>query len=135
MNDHLQSLSKEETLSNEEISAIARADDFHIAPLRNNGITFGTPTWIWSVVVDGELYVRAYNGISSRWYQAAIRQGSGKIEAIGMEKKVRFEAVDEIIINDKIDKAYEEKYSGSPYLNSMISERAKSATVKILPFI
>ena len=128
MNNHLESLSKE------DIFAIAEADDFHIAPLRNNGITYGTPTWIWSVAVDGELYVRAYNGINSRWYRSAITQKAGKIEAAGMEKKVRFEAIDDTILNDKIDKAYEEKYSGSPYLNSMISERAKSATVNILPY-
>jgi hypothetical protein len=25
-------------------------------------VTYGTPTWIWSVAVDGALYVRAYNG-------------------------------------------------------------------------
>jgi hypothetical protein len=26
-------------------------------------VTPGTPTWIWSVVVDGQLYVRGYNGM------------------------------------------------------------------------
>ncbi len=37
---------------------IAETDDLHIAPFRDDGITHGTPTWIWSVVVDGALYVR-----------------------------------------------------------------------------
>jgi hypothetical protein len=35
----------------------------------------GTPTWIWSVVVDGALYVRA-----SRWHRAAVRQKAGRKE-------------------------------------------------------
>jgi hypothetical protein len=39
--------------------------------------TYGTPTWIWSVVVDGALYVRPYNGPDSRWYQARSGRGLG----------------------------------------------------------
>ncbi|WP_353063901.1 DUF2255 family protein [Tunturiibacter psychrotolerans] len=35
-------------------------------------MTYGTPTWIWSVFVDENLYVRAYNGTGSRWYNAAL---------------------------------------------------------------
>jgi hypothetical protein len=54
-----------------ELQKIAASDDLHISPLRDDGLTYGTPTWIWSVVVDGELYVCAYNGRQSRWYQAA----------------------------------------------------------------
>jgi len=120
-------------LSIEEVQKIAAKDDFHIAPLRQDGKTYGTLTWIWVVAVDNALYVRAYNGKSSRWYNAAIQQKAGKIEAAGMTKQVRFESVSGNI-NDRIDEAYQEKYFGSPYLNAMISERAKAATIKILSF-
>jgi hypothetical protein len=78
----------------DELRAIARADDLHVAPFREDGKTYGTPTWIWSVAVDGELYVRAYNGRSSRWHQAALRQKAGRITAAGMMKDVVFEAVE-----------------------------------------
>ena len=57
-----------------EPKRIAQADDLHIAPLRDDGKTCGTPTWIWSVAVDGELYVRAYSGRNS----AGIRPRCGK---------------------------------------------------------
>ena len=120
------------TFPPEELQAIDKANDLHIAPFREDGKTHGTPTWIWEVVVGNELYVRAYNGTSSRWYKAAMNQGIGKIEAAGMVKEVRFESVDGAI-NDRIDEAYREKYSDSPYLRPMISNRARSATVKILP--
>jgi hypothetical protein len=51
-------------------------------------VTYGTPTWIWSVAVDDALYVRTYNGQNSRWHQAAVRQKAGRIIAAGMTKEV-----------------------------------------------
>jgi hypothetical protein len=41
----------------EELEKIAETDDLHISPFRDDRTTYGTPTWIWSVVVDGALYV------------------------------------------------------------------------------
>jgi hypothetical protein len=120
------------TWSKEELHKIAEADDLHISPLREDGVTYGTPTWIWSVAVDGTLYVRAYNGHNSRWYQAALRQKEGRIAAAGIEKEVIFESADSSV-NDRIDDAYRAKYHGSPYLSPMIGARARSATVKVMP--
>lgn len=65
------------------IERIAVSDDLHIAPLRANGVTYGTPTWIWSVVVADRLYVRAWNGKRSRWYGSAMTQRVGRIIASG----------------------------------------------------
>jgi hypothetical protein len=113
-----------------ELTQIAEADDLHISPFREDGATYGTPTWIWSVVVEDALYVRAYNGQESRWYQAAMRQRAGRITVAGITKEARFERVDGPI-NDRIDDAYRAKYRGSPYLHPMIGTRARSATVKI----
>jgi hypothetical protein len=115
-----------------KLRKIAERDDLHIAPLRDDGVTFGTPTWIWSVAVGGDLYVRAYNGKNSRWYQAAVRQKAGRITAAGMTKEVTFEPVNGPI-NDRIDEAYRAKYRSSEYLGPMIGARARSATVKIMP--
>ena len=114
----------------EELRKIAEADDLHISPFRDDGKTYGTSTWIWSVAVDGGLYVRAYNGKSSRWYQAALRQKAGRITAAGMTKEVSFEPIAGDI-NDQIDDAYRAKYKGSSYLDPMIGARARSATVKV----
>jgi hypothetical protein len=116
----------------DELRKIAETDDLHISPFREDGKTYGTPTWIWSVVVDDALYVRGYNGQKSTWYQAAVRQKAGRITAAGMTKEVTFEPANGTI-NDRIDSAYRAKYKGSPYLRPMIGERARSATVKIVP--
>lgn len=118
--------------SADELKKIDEADDLKIAPFREDGKTYGTPTWIWEVVVDGELYVRAYNGINSRWYKSALKQKAGRIIAAGMPKEVGFEPVSGDV-NDAIDEAYKKKYNSSPYLSPMISSRARAATVKIIP--
>lgn len=118
--------------SKPELQKIAAADDLHIAPFRDDGKTYGTPTWIWSVAVDNDLYVRAYNGKNSRWYKAALKQKAGRIIAAGMTKEVIFEAV-RGSIDDRIDEAYKAKYKGSLYLSPMISGAARMATVKIAP--
>src|SRR5438067_988769 len=120
------------TWSKDELQEIATNDDLHISPFREDGVTYGTPTWIWSVAVGKELFVRAYNGQNSRWYQAAIRQKAGRITAAGMTREVTFEPVNDAR-NDRIDDAYREKYKGSPYLSSMIGAPARAATLKVVP--
>ncbi len=117
----------------EELSKIAAANDLHVSPLRDDGVTYGTPTWIWSVDVDDALYVRSYNGQSGRWYQAAVRQKSGRIIAANKTRKVSFEPVTDEDLQDRIDNAYRAKYHSSPYLQPMIGAQARSATVKIMP--
>ncbi len=52
-------------------------------------MTYGTPTWIWSVAFDDALCVRAYNG-----KKAAVRQRAGRIIAADMTKEVTFEPVE-----------------------------------------
>jgi hypothetical protein len=116
----------------DERARIAAADDLHVAPFRDDGKTYGTPTWIWSVVVNDELYVRAYNGKQSRWYQAAVRHKAGRITVAGMTKEVTFEPV-ESAINSRIDEAYRAKYRDSQYLAPMIGPRARAATIRIGP--
>ena len=116
----------------EELNRIATTDDFHIAPFREDGVTSGTPTWIWSVVVEDGLYVRAYNGRDSRWYQAAMRERAGQIRAAGMTKEVSFDAVDGAI-NDRIDAAYRAKYGSGKYVAAAVGPRCRAATVRVSP--
>jgi hypothetical protein len=81
----------------DELREIGKADDLHISPFREDGITYGTPTWICSVALDDALYVLGTNGQNSRWCQAAVRQKAGRIAT--------FEPV-EGPISDRIDDAY-----------------------------
>jgi hypothetical protein len=58
--------------SKDGLRKIAETDDLHSAPFRENGATYGTPTWICSVAVGDALYVRSYKGRNSRWYWAVV---------------------------------------------------------------
>jgi Uncharacterized protein conserved in bacteria len=123
------------TLYTETLDKIRKSDDLHIALFQANGKTYGTPTWIWSVVVEDQLYVRAYNGTRSRWYQSAMTQKAGRIQTAGMQIEVAFEPIDDTELNAQIDEAYRAKYADSRYLPPMISERNCAATVQVSPTI
>ncbi|HIW47368.1 MAG TPA: DUF2255 family protein [Candidatus Yaniella excrementigallinarum] len=117
----------------QQLQSIADTDDFHIAVYHADGKTTGTLTWIWSVVVDSGLYVRAYNGTNGRWYRSALEQGVGKITAAGQEYEVEFTPITDPELNDNIDAGYEAKYAGSPYLPPMIADKTRAATVRVTP--
>lgn len=118
----------------EQLEDFSKADDMHVSPFYADGKTYGTPTWIWSVVVDDNLYVRAYNGQNSRWYKSAMTQKAGKIRIAGQEFETEYlDAAGDSALDQKINAAYEQKYQGSPYLSMMLEESPISATVKLLP--
>ena len=121
-----------DTWNLEQLKKIAETDDLHISPLREDGTTYGTPTWIWSVAVDGTLYARAYNGEASSWYKAAVRQKAGRITAAGETVNVTFVPAN-AELRSRIDDAYRSKYGTNPYLPSMIGDTACAATIEIHP--
>lgn len=101
------------TRSPAELSGIDTADDLRVSPLREDGVTVGTPTWIWCVVVDGDLYVRAYYGAASAGTQAARARPGGRIHAAGSVHDVTFEPAADPLA-DRVDDAYRAKYRRSP---------------------
>lgn len=117
----------------ELLAKINAADDLKIAPYHPGMNTTGTPTWIWEVKVDNRLFVRAYSGTSSKWYQAALSQQAGKILAIGQEFVVLFAKPSDPELESKIDQAYQKKYLSSSYVSAMTGTRARAATIEILP--
>ncbi|MFF2051855.1 DUF2255 family protein [Leifsonia sp. NPDC058194] len=117
----------------DELERIGSTDDFHISPFRADGTTLGTPTWIWSVVVDATVYVRAYNGTASRWYGSASTQRAGRITAGGLEKDVLLTPGHDAQLDARVDAAYQAKYSDSPYLPPMLTDRVRAATVRVDP--
>jgi hypothetical protein len=115
-----------------QLRSFAAADDLHISPYREDGRSYGTPTWIWSVVAGGDLYVRPYNGHNSRWYQAVLSRKAGRIRIAGTEHEVAFAPADDTVL-DAVDDAYRTKYAASPYLEPMLHTGPRSTTVRITP--
>ncbi|MCU1473038.1 DUF2255 family protein [Amnibacterium sp.] len=116
----------------DDLRLIERTPDLYVAPLREDGSTYGTFTQTWALVVDGEVYVRAANGQESRWYRAAITQTAGRVRVAGRIFEVTFEEAD-ADVGDAMDAAYEAKYPGSSAVPIMQADGPKSATVRISP--
>ncbi|MQS89818.1 DUF2255 family protein [Companilactobacillus mishanensis] len=122
-----------EVWTSKQINDFSTADDMRISPFYSDGKTYGTPTWIWSVVVNDQLYVRAWNGQNSRWYRSAVQQRAGRMHLAGKNFEISFREVSDTELNDKVDAAYRRKYAGSAYLDSMVQARPKSSTLNIIP--
>ena len=100
----------------DQLACFSLADDLQISPFYSDGKTYGTPTWIWSVIVDNQLYVRAWNGLRSRWHRSAHAQGAGRIFLAGQQFEVIFETeVADDLLNQKVNEAYQRKYDSRPY--------------------
>jgi hypothetical protein len=120
------------TWTTDQLAEISGNQDLFVSPLRDDGVTYGTPTQTWALVVDGTVYVRAASGPASRWYQAAITQKAGRVRVAGHDYDVTFEAAG----NENeaaIDAAYEKKYLGSSAVPTMQGEGPESAAVRIFP--
>lgn len=116
----------------EELAAIAKDSSLYISIPNADG-SMHSPTRIWAAQAGDDLYCRGYAGTAARWYQSAKREGKGHISSGGIEKDVRFEFVDDNNLNDQLDEGYRQKFAGSPYLEPMISEQARQATVRLIP--
>ena len=89
---------------------------------------------IWSVAVDGALYVRGYNGQESKWYRAAARQKAARILTAGLTKEVTFDPVEGPVL-DSIEDAYRAKYRryAASIVNTTLTPQARAATLKLTP--
>ncbi len=119
------------TWTTDELAKIGDAEELHIAPQKQDGSLRDAVT-IWVVRSGNEIYVRSVNGVDGKWYQHALEQHKGHIEAGGVSKNVTFSEVNNENINE-IDTAYQTKYVNSPYVNSTLTLQAKIATLKLIP--
>lgn len=118
--------------SKEELQEISKAEEFYIGPA-NESENKNSIIRICSVVLNGSVYVRGNKGRRSHWYQTAVIRGSGRISIAGLTRDVIFEAIDKNSVIEQIDEEYKKKYQGHGYLNWLLSESARSGTLKIVP--
>lgn len=90
---------------------------------------------IWSVVVDGALYVRSVNGTTAPWYRGTRATHRGRIQVTGLTKDVEFVDVDASdAIGAEVDAAYGAKYGrSSSAVASITSAGARAATIRVVP--
>jgi hypothetical protein len=89
---------------------------------------------VWPVVVDGQLYVRSYKGMTSAWFRRVQDDQHQAIELVGRVVPVLFENVDrDDHVNRAISAAYDSKYARFDYRSAMSEPAAVEATLRVLP--
>jgi hypothetical protein len=118
------------TWDSEELRTIGAADELQISSRRPDG-SYRPFVTIWTVSVDDALYVRSATGPKNGWYRHAVASGSGRIQAGGIEKQVRFTNASDAP-QDQIDGAYHAKYDhyGQRYVDPVVGHQL---TVRIDP--
>lgn len=123
------------SLTQQQINQYKQLDDFYVAPYYEDGKTTGKLTWIWSVIIEGNIYIRAWNGQNSRWFKSAMQQKKGIVQINGEKHQAEFEYVmveQNRNLVHKIDAGYRLKYANSRYLLPMLAEKPKNATFRVI---
>lgn len=109
----------------DEAASLAADSSLHltVGPTPHPGVELGM------VVVDDNLYVRAFRGPQSRWFRAALTHGHGRITTVHLDREVRLRA--DISAPAVIDAAYREKYGPAGTL--VDNPAAREATLRIDP--
>jgi hypothetical protein len=117
-----------------ELTIIGTAEELQISSLRQDG-TLRKPVTIWVVRLGDDLYVRSVNGRASAWFRGVQLQHEGHIQAGGVEKDVTFVDDTGPEINEQIDAAYRIKHHqyAPSIINSIVSPKARTATIKLVP--
>jgi hypothetical protein len=122
------------TWTSDELTAIGGAEELELATPRDDG-TLRPYVTMWVVRVGDELYVRSARGPAGGWYVRALRAGTGRVHAGGLEREVSFAKEDDPGVHARIDAAYHTKYDryGPAIVGSVVGEQAGEVTLRLLP--
>lgn len=118
----------------QDFATLEGAGEIRIAGEREDG-TLRSPVIIWSVVVDGELYVRSVRGRSGAWYRGTQARHRGTVAADGAASHdVTFEDVPaDDPVQDRLDDAFRAKYGRGPSVDAITAPTALEATLRVTP--
>ena len=111
--------------TSDELTVLAGAGSLRLTA----GHEPGLEVELGMVLVSDELYVRAYRGPQSRWFQAAQESGRGRIRVGAMVRGVLL--VPAAGPAGAVDAAYSDKYGSSSTL--VVSPQARAVTLRIDP--
>ncbi|MEU8817342.1 DUF2255 family protein [Actinoplanes sp. NPDC048796] len=111
--------------SSEEAAVLAASPSLmlSVGPARREGVELGM------VVMNGDLYVRAFRGRRSAWFRAALSDPRGHIAAGGLDRDVLLSA--EPGPAEALDAAYRAKYGANAAL--VTGPSAQDDTLRVEP--
>jgi hypothetical protein len=115
-----------------ELERVERGRELELACVGSDGV-LRKPVTIWVVRQGDDLYVRSWRGPGSAWFRGAHLKHEGHIRAGGVEKDVTLIDTDDPGVNAAIDVRYRAKYGDSGYVTAMVTEPARSTTIKLVP--
>jgi hypothetical protein len=74
--------------TDEELAAIAGADELTVAPVREDGAV-QRPRIVWVVRQGDDVYIRSVNGDEGAWFRGVQEHHAGHIAAGGLEAHAR----------------------------------------------
>jgi len=113
-----------------ELAAVSAVEEVHVPSRRTDGSLSAGQT-IWSVVVDGSVFIRSTDGPDKPWFRAAKNRGVGRLRAGDSTFDVAFHDTAELD-RTAIEAEYRRKYQQRPAYN--VNRAARStATLRLLP--
>ncbi len=91
---------------------------------------------IWTVVVEGRVFVRSWSVKPQGWYRTFLTDPFGAIQVDGREILVEAKPVKGARLNDAIDAAYLAKYntpSSLKYARDLGTEKSRATTTELVP--
>ena len=120
----------------DDLRRLGDAEELLISSRRRDGSLRPFVT-IWVVRTGESLYVRSAHGADNPWYARALRSGTGRIRAGGLERDVAFEDAGSPDRTDhaSIDTAYHRKYDryGPRIVGPVVGAHAAACTIRLLP--
>ncbi|MFE5409410.1 DUF2255 family protein [Microbacterium sp. NPDC056569] len=116
-----------------ELRRIGAATELRISSRRPDG-TLRPAVTIWHAAFGDALYVRSAHGPENGWFRRAVRSGTGRVTAGGVEKDVTFELADPAV-KAELDAALHAKYDryGAAYVRPITGTDAATTTLRVMP--
>ena len=117
------------TFSNEDLAALAAAEEIEIETRAASGAIHRTIIW---VVVDGDVvFVRSVNGERGRWYLEAMSDPDVAIHVDGRRVPARAVAAPDPVSIEACSVALRTKYRTDPALRTMLRDHALPTTLRL----
>ncbi|WP_308555698.1 DUF2255 family protein [uncultured Lactobacillus sp.] len=99
-------------------------------PYADDGKNFEQDIPTWTVVDNGNLYVRGAKGKDTKWVDFGTRNG-GQVGTNGKNYEVNYEVVSDPVEIKAVSEAFTSKYPAGSILTMMTGKTAESAIVKL----
>lgn len=110
---------------------LASSDTVFVITQKADGDEVSTP--IWSVVAEGEPYIRSVDGAAGLWFKRATARGWVAFEVDGTRHEADVERVTDATTLAAFDAALEAKYSAQrSSVQAMLKDSARECTLRLV---